>query len=165
MSDTAKLVARWQTHILLAAEAWDIDPYLLGAIVVQESAGDQYAQRVERGFWARYAAGIRRWVAGTPSNSDDRWACYPDIYASSYGLAQVMLQTAAEHGFHYRYPGQLFDPDENLRIACRILARLRVKHQGDTRKMLLAYNGGGDPSYPDKVLRHRSVLKDARVFW
>lgn len=164
MNETAKSVERWRTHIQLAAAAQDLDPYLLGAIVVQESSGEQYAQRVERGFWARYLDGIRRWVATSPSPFDDKWAAYPDIYASSYGLAQVMLQTAAEHGFAYRYPGQLFDPDENLRVACRILARLRVRTKGDTRAMLLAYNGGGDPAYPDRVMKHRSALREARIF-
>lgn len=165
MNPTAKLVEPWRTHIKLAAESQGLDPYLLGAIVVQESSGEQYAQRVERGFWSRYLDGIRRWVATSPSRDDDKWAQYPDIYASSYGLAQVMLQTAAEHGFVYRYPGQLFDPDENLRVACRILARLRVRLRGDVRAMLLAYNGGGDPNYPDRVLKHRTALQEARVFW
>jgi len=165
MNPTAKLVEPWRTHIKVAAEAAGLDPYLLAAIVVQESSGEQYAQRVERGFWSRYLAGIRRWVASTASKHDDKWAQYPDIYASSYGLAQVMLQTAAEHGFHYRYPGQLFDPDENLRVACRILTRIKNRTGGDVRRMLLAYNGGGDPTYPDRILRHRAALMEARVLW
>lgn len=165
MNATAKLVEPWRTHIKLAAEVSGIDPYLLAAIVVAESSGEQYAQRVERGFWARYLAGIRRWVASTASPHDDKWARYPDIYASSYGLCQVMLQTAAEHGFVYRYPGQLFDPDENLRVACKILTRIKTRTGGDVRELLLRYNGGGDPTYPDKVLQHRSALLAARVLW
>lgn len=165
MNATAKLVEPWRTQIKLAAETAGLDPYLLAAIVVQESSGEQYAQRVERGFWSRYVAGIRRWVASTPGKADDKWSQYPDIYASSYGLCQVMLQTAAEHGFVYRYPGQLFDPDENLRVACRILTRMKTRTGGDVRQMLLAYNGGGDPTYPDKVLRHRAALQEARVLW
>lgn len=164
MNTVAKAIEPWRTQIRRAAEAADIDPYLLAAIVMQESSGDQYAQRVERGFWTRYLAGIRRWVASTPSKADDKWARYPDIYASSYGLCQVMLQTAAEHGFHYRYPGQLFDVDENLRVACRILLKLKFRARGDRREMLLRYNGGGDPDYPNKVLRHRAALIEARLW-
>lgn len=165
MNATAKLVEPWRTHIKLAAETAGIDPYLLGAIVVQESSGEQYAQRVERGFWSRYLAGIRRWVASTASKHDDKWAQFPDIYASSYGLCQVLLQTAAEHGFVYRYPGQLCDPDENLRVACRILTRIKARTGGDVRELLLRYNGGGDREYPNRVLRHLAALKEARVFW
>lgn len=164
MNAATKCVQRWLPNIKLAAGLNDLDPYMLAAIVVQESSGEQYAQRVERGFWSRYADGIRRWVAGTVSTADDKWSQYPDIYASSYGLCQVMLQTAAEHGFVYRYPGQLFDADENLRVACKILARLRVRLRGEKRAMLLAYNGGGDPTYPDKIDNHLRALKEDRVF-
>jgi hypothetical protein len=164
MSTTAKLVEPWRVQIKHAAEASGFSPYLLGAIVVTESSGQQYAQRVERGFWPRYLAGIRRWVASTASQSDDKWSQYPDIYSSSYGLCQVMLQTAAEHGFVYHYPGQLFDPEENLRVACRILSRIRARTGDDVRALLLAYNGGGDPMYPNRVLRHLNALKDAQVW-
>lgn len=164
MNPTSKLIEPWRERISNAAGKADIDPYLLAGIVVQESGGEQYAQRVERGFWSRYLDGIRRWVRESPSQYDDKWATYPDIYASSYGLCQIMLQTAAEHGFVYHYPGQLFDPDENLRVACKILARLRVQKGGDTRAMLLAYNGGGDATYPDRISNHVRALKDDRVF-
>lgn len=164
MNPTSKLIEPWRERISNAAGKADIDPYLLAGIVVQESGGEQYAQRVERGFWSRYLDGIRRWVQESPSRYDDKWAAYPDIYASSYGLCQIMLQTAAEHGFVYHYPGQLFDPDENLRVACKILSRLRVQKHGDTRAMLLAYNGGGDPTYPDRISNHVRALKEDRVF-
>jgi len=141
-----------------------LDPYLVAAVIMQESSGQQYAQRVERGFWRRYGEGILRWVTSTASPYDDEWARYPDIYCSSYGLMQIMLQTAAEAGFHFRFPGELFDPDRNIEIGCAILSRHRNAVGGDIRKMLLRYNGGGDPTYPDRVLRHHRALLEQRIF-
>jgi len=164
MNHAAQSIAPWAVRIKLAADTRALDPYLLAAIVSVESSGQQYAQRVERGFWSRYVAGIMRWVRSTTTRHDDKWAAYPDIYASSYGLCQIMLQTAAEHGFVYRYPGELFDPDANLRVACAILARLRATTGGDERLMLLRYNGGGDKAYPDRVFERRAALFSAKVF-
>jgi soluble lytic murein transglycosylase-like protein len=145
--------------IVAAATRENLDPALVAAVVFTESSGDQYAQRVERGFWARYAAGIVRWVRSTAHTADDRWARYPDVYASSYGLMQVMLQTAAEAGFQYRYPGELFDPSRNLAIGCAILARHLRATGGDVRQSLLRYNGGGDALYPDRVLGRRASIQ------
>lgn len=154
----ADQIRPWAVRIKKHADARGIDPYLLGALVCTESSGEQYAQRVEQGFWSRYKDAILKWVEGTTGTSDDKWARHPDIYASSYGLCQIMLQTAVEHGFTYRYPGELFDPDVNLTLACSILARHRSATGGDVRKMLLRYNGGGDPAYPDRVFRRRTAL-------
>ncbi len=157
-------VARWSDRIAAAAENEALSPLLVSCIVMQESSGRQYAQRVERGFWRRYAAGIARWVARTASRADDRWANYPDVYASSYGLMQPMLQTAAELGFEYEFPGELFDPDTNLRIGCAKFARELRRTGGHVRRALLAYNGGSDPEYPGKVLSHAAGIQAAGLF-
>jgi soluble lytic murein transglycosylase-like protein len=157
MITAADQVRPWALRIKKAADQRGIDPYLLGGLVATESGGRQYAQRVERGFWSRYSDGILRWVKSTTSVGDDMWAKYPDIYASSYGLCQIMLQTAAEHGFTYEFPGELFDPDKNLATACVILSSIRTKVDSD-RTMLDRYNGGADPAYPDRVFRNRAAI-------
>jgi len=140
----------WRSLIDDAARRHDIDANWLAAVVLTESSGDPWAIRVERGFWRRYRDGIRRWVRSTPTRNDDRWSKYPDLYAASYGLAQVMLQTAVEAGFEYRYPTELLDPARNLDIAARILSR-HLRRTGTWPAALLRYNGGGDPAYPDRV--------------
>lgn len=155
----------WALLIKKSADLRAIDPYLLGGLVITESGGQQYAQRVERGFWTRYGEGILRWVKGTTTRADDKWVQYPDIYCSSMGLCQVMLQTAVEHGFTYAYPGELFDPERNLEVACKILSKMRDRAGGDMYKALLFYNGGGDPEYPVRVYRARTALLASGVLW
>lgn len=151
-------IAPWRPLIERMAASFKVDPQLVAAIVSVESGGNQYAQRVERGFWSRYASGIARWVGATLSTSDNYWSRYPDVYASSYGLMQILLQVAAESGFAYRYPGELFDPERNLMCGCMLLARYLRGANGDQRQALLRYNGGGDPAYPDRVFARRTQL-------
>lgn len=154
----ADSIAAHHDRIVSISARFNLSAPLIAAIVSVESGGNQYAQRVERGFWSRYAAGIMRWVGATATPADDFWSRYPDVYSSSYGLMQVMLQVAAESGFAYRYPGELFDPERNLMCGCMILARHLREANGDERQALLRYNGGADPAYPDRVFARRSQL-------
>lgn len=162
MTATEKRVAQWIPLVRIHAFNFKLEPALVAAVIAAESAGWQYAQRVERAFWARYLEGIQRWVRGTASQADDHWSRYPDIYSSSYGLMQVMLQSAAEAGFAYQNPGELFDPERNILCGCMILAR-HFRATKSERQALLRYNGGGDPTYPDKVMRWRAQLRAAGV--
>lgn len=152
-------IAPYEAMIEREAEEQGLPPLLVGCIIMQESSGNPYAQRVERGFWARYASGIARWVKSTVSSADDRWARYPDVYASSYGLMQLMLQTAAEAGFRYEFPAELTNPRTNIHWGCVVFARMLRKEGGNVERALLRWNGGGDPDYPKKVLAHARAIR------
>lgn len=169
---TSAAVKRWAPLIVSISKLHDVDPYLIGGIIAQESGGpyalkdgsaNPYAIRVEKGFWSRYKDGIMRWVNGSSSTSDNRWVAYPDIYSCSYGLGQIMLQTAYENGFDGIFPTELCDPEINIDILCRMIAK-NIKQTGDVSKALLRYNGGGNLEYPAHVLAHRLELVDGRVF-
>lgn len=162
MGATETRVAQWMPIVRIHAFNFGLEPELVAAVIAAESAGRQYAQRVERSFWERYLVGIKRWVRGTANEADDHWAKFPDVYSSSYGLMQVMLQTAAEAGFSYQFPGELFDPERNVLCGCMVLAR-HLRATKNERQALLRYNGGGDPMYPDKVMRWRAQLRAAGV--
>jgi len=141
-----------------ASTDFAVSPELLAGLAICESSLDQYAIRVERGFWKRYKAGIMRFVNRSESKRDNFWAKYPDIYASSYGLCQIMVQTALEAGWTMkRFPTELFDPEENVTLAAKILAR-HIRRYG-LEKALLRYNGGGDPSYPSRVLGAANAVR------
>jgi soluble lytic murein transglycosylase-like protein len=73
--------------------------------------------------------------------------------AFSFGLMQIMGETARELGFAGPYITQLCSPDVGLEYGCRKLKRCVDAHPGDTRAALLAYNGGSNPQYPDLVLQ------------
>lgn len=157
-------MAQWVESIRIAAARNKVPPLLVAAVVATESSGAQYAQRVERGFASRYAAGIAALVKRTVFRADEKWAQYPDIFCSSIGLMQIMIPTAIEHGFVFTYPGELFEPSTNLDIGCRILARHLARTGGEWRTALLRYNGGGDPEYPDRVLANLARIKSAGLF-
>lgn len=153
------MIEPWIGLIRRAAAEYDIPVYILAGLVISESSGNPYAIRVERGFWRRYSNGIMRWVRSTPSSTDNRWARYPDIYAASYGLCQIMLQTAAENGFKYRFPTELLDPETNVDLAARIL-RKHHDRSGSWSRALLRYNGGGDPAYPSRVMANGRPISE-----
>jgi len=72
----------------------------------------------------------------------------------SWGLCQVMGAVARENGYHGLFIPGILDPATNLDLGARILAGKIERHGGNVRLGLLAFNGGGDLDYPDKVLKH-----------
>jgi len=82
------------------------------------------------------------------------------------GLMQLMPATARP----YR-PGDLFDPEENLRVGTLHLAGLLQRFKGDVRKSVAAYHAGegavrrhrGVPPFPDTVAYVGAVLARYRT--
>ena len=147
-----------------AADAEAIDPYLLAALAIHESGGNPYAVRVERSYWVRYREGIIRALLGNLYAPDDRWLQYPDLVSASFGLCQIMYPTAVEAGVRIAYPTELCDPQINLRLGARLLARMLRHAAGDVTTALLSYNGGGDPDYAKRVLSWRRALLEDPEF-
>lgn len=173
MNGPVENVRPWAARIAEAATYASLPPSLVAAVVAQESGGgyaradgsaNPYAIRPERGFWARYGARVLAFVRGTPSPTDDRWAAFPDLASASYGLMQILWVTAIELGAQLAFPTELCDPEVGLRWGCAKLGREYARAGGDARAALLAYNGGGDPSYPDKVLAHKAAIDAAGLF-
>lgn len=142
-----------------AAEKHGLDPKILAALVAQESSGEPDAFRFERGFYRRYIKGKSASQLGETITTLP-WMINRILRASSFGLGQVMGQTAIEHGFSGEL-WELFDVSVNLDISARILADCIEKGEGDIEEGLLRYNGGGDPTYPTRVLSH---LDDGRAY-
>ena len=155
-----KSVANHATAIRAAASAHSLDHWLVIGVVAQESAGNQYAIRPERGFWARYSPNMLRMALASVSRWDDHWMQYPDLAAASYGLMQVMYQVALERGLALRYPTELCDVAIGLEAGCRHLRWCLAVADGDEVRALLRYNGGGDRGYPQRVIEWAA---DARV--
>ncbi len=161
---------RWMPLIEEVSARHRLDPLLVAALVQQESAGpytlpdgsaNPYAIRVERGFWRRYGAAMIRMAKRTASRSDDRWMKYPDVAATSYGLCQIMYQTALERGFDGKFPTELCDPEVGLEYGCRHLAWCLGRTGKEVGAALTRYNGSS--AYPPKVLAHRHAIEAART--
>ena len=127
-----------------AAAAESLDPSLVCAVVEQESSWNPWALRYEPLFFAKYVA---------PLFTNNKISA-TEAYARgiSWGLMQVMGQTAREAGLSSTYLSTLCDPAVGLSVGCRILRRKLDAAQGDVPRALLAWNGGSNPDYPSEVL-------------
>jgi soluble lytic murein transglycosylase-like protein len=132
-----------QELAIKAAEAHGIDPALVCAVCHHESGNwKPYAVRYEPTFYGRYIVQMK--LSETEKT----------LRATSFGLMQVMGQTAREFGFNGDYLTELLEPMNGIEYGCRKLARCLDQANGDVRSALLLYNGGGDKGYPDRVLQY-----------
>jgi len=127
-----------------AAQAEGLDPALVCAVIEQESGWNPWSMRYEPAFFAKYVA---------PLYTNNKVGA-TEAYARgiSWGLMQVMGQTAREKGANSPFLSTLCDPVVGLAIGCRVLRHKLDAASGDTRRALLAWNGGANPDYADEVL-------------
>lgn len=132
------------------AAAHGLDPALVCAVVHNESSWEPWATRYEPGFYRRYIEPLTG-VGDTEKQSR----------AFSYGLMQIMGQTAREFGFTKKFLVELCDPAQNLEFGCRKLKQCMDRANGNVTQALLLYNGGADKAYPDRVLRYLERYRHA----
>jgi hypothetical protein len=112
-----------------------------------------YSSRPEPGFYGFYLknrayltlAGYK--PKSLPSPSSEKL-----LRAQSYGLTQIMGETARVLGFKGQYLNELFKPHINIEYGARWLGRY-LHRTKSVEKALLRYNGGGDKLYPSKILK------------
>lgn len=121
----------------------ELDPILVCAVIEQESSWDPWAIRYEPGFLHKYVAPL--YTAGQFSVTE----AY--TRSMSWGLGQVMGQTARELGFDRPCLTELCDPEIGIEFLCRKLKKCFAK-TSDPTIALLAYNGGSNPQYAVEVL-------------
>ena len=159
MSAPSTLVAQARK----AALAHALDPALVCAICEQESSWNPYAFRYEPLFFAKYVAPLYTNNKITASEAYAR--------GFSWGLMQVMGQSAREAGYTEPFLSSLCDPNDALEIGCRLLRKKfdsassvaqaflpvsgAVTQNDPTTRALLLWNGGSNPAYPAQVLARR----------
>ena len=112
---------------------------IVRGVVIRESSGDQFAFRYEPAYFRRYIVDDPLTVMNDHPHAVAQR--YGPLAACSFGLMQIMLETALEIGFEGR-PEDLFRPSVNLEWGCTLLKKLVDQYQGDIRKALAVYNGG-----------------------
>jgi soluble lytic murein transglycosylase-like protein len=127
-----------------AAAAHALDPALVCAVCEQESSWEPWAIRYEPGFMARYVA--PPFSAGKIGATEAYARCF------SWGLMQIMGQTARERGYTEDSLATLCDPVTGLEYGCRELANRLAAANGDVAKGLQSWNGGGNVNYASQVL-------------
>jgi hypothetical protein len=133
------------------ATTYGLPADVLEGQVLAESHGDPNALRYEPAFFARYVF----------ENVNSKASHFGPLAACSFGLLQVMLETAYEDGFDGR-PEQLFDPIIGLAWGAKHLQGCLAVADGDLERALCIYNGGRkgnavrpfrNQDYATKVLR------------
>lgn len=124
------------------ATKYALDAALICAVAEHESSWNPWAVRFEPAFEVRY---VKPHIPEMPTTLEM-------TKAMSFGLMQIMGEVAIELGWAGRFLTELCDPDTGVDFGCRKLRKCVDAHPGDTSAALLAYNGGGDPTYPAKVL-------------
>lgn len=165
----------WRPGIEQAALTSALDPDLLHAVVLQESAGDQAAWNPEpryRYFWNVRTAAPFRVVSSAEVASKFPPKDFPTLAGdadqewwgqqASWGLMQIMGAVAREHGYHGSYLTRLvLDPGANLLLGARHLAKLLAwartytlegENTTAVRSALAAYNGGKVGNAPSAAM-------------
>jgi len=128
-----------------------LDPALACAVIEQESGGDQWAIRYEARFYLKYVS---------PLFEDKKIDATEGMArATSWGVMQVMGQTAREAGWFGALPA-LCDPANGIEVGCTILARKIASADADIQKGLEFWNGGGNPNYAAEVLARIPIYKN-----
>lgn len=120
------------------ARKYGLEPTLVAAVCEQESGWEPGAVRFEPAFLRRYIEPMNLPLL----EALDR--------ATSWGLMQIMGQTAIEFGFAGDL-NTLRTPELGVLYGCRKLQKCFSIH-GDAETSLLDYNGGGNAFYPAAVL-------------
>lgn len=115
------------------ATTYGLPADVLEGQVIAESHGDPDALRYEPAFYDHYLRGKSPDIVKAHQ--------YRSLAACSFGLLQVMLETAYEDGFDGR-PEDLFDPMIGLAWGAKHLRQLLDWADGDLVRALAAYNGG-----------------------
>ena len=113
-----------------------VDPNVINAIIIVESSGNPYAVRFEPSFlkWLRRRITLTK---KTPTLETEYY-----LRSTSFGLGQIMGQTARELGFNGLYLTELCDPEINIKYLCKYFAKLLNRYRGEVLWAISAYNAG-----------------------
>ena len=118
------MISDWDTEIRDASDEHDLPYGLIKAIVEHESSGNPCAYRYEPRFKSVYLDG-KTWkrFGNTISYESEVIG-----RATSYGLMQIMGQTARERGFAEEFMTELCKPTKGLYWGCRHLKHLESRY-------------------------------------
>jgi len=154
----------FRTEIEAAAAREALPPALIAALIQEESRFDPWATRAEPRYLRSRA--VRRAAARfvrTHRLGPNAFTEFVDR-SRSYGLMQVMGETAREQGFARPFLAELYLPRNAIAHGALLLARLLRRYRNDTLAAISAYNQG-----TARMLRaHRSrraVFANARYVY
>ena len=141
------------------AREFSLDPLLVAAICDVESGWQTHAIRFEPAFLERYVPSTPKRFGKAISLETERMA-----RAMSWGLMQVMGQTARELGSQHEFLSALCIPDVGIYIGCKYLGsrRDRFGSQGEDA-WIAAYNSGSPRRLPGGALANQGYVTKVRA--
>lgn len=149
-------VTKLKSAINRAAKDYKIPFELVCSIIWKESKGDRRARRYEDGFFTRYLLGKSERRLGGPFPARISRATELRDRAYSYGLMQIMGQTARELGFIGDDLMQLCKLEINLNFGCKKLKRC-IEREPTLKVAIARYNG--DPKDEAPITYALDVLR------
>lgn len=129
-----------------------LDADLVCAVIEQESSWRTHQIRYEPEFFDRYCFPLFKNPEITPTEARAR--------AFSWGLMQVMGQTAREFGYTGDFAA-LCIPQNGVETGCKVLAHKLAVSEGNVHQALRAWNGGANPNYADEVLAKSTKYRNS----
>lgn len=145
--------------ITQVANQLGLDPILVTAIIMQESAGDTYARRFEKSYYEHQRfLDPERFAESSQISSETEKI----DQATSWGLMQVMGVVAREVGYIGKL-SKLLIPERGIYWACKKLQHIAGKYQ-KLEDIIASWNAGSphildngkyfNQSYVDAVMSH-----------
>lgn len=150
------MAADFADPIFAAAKRHQLEPSLIAAVIYQESGGNPLAVRYEPAFFYRYVEPLGKGELPGHVPTSCSLATEKNLRATSWGLMQIMGETARERGYTGEFLTGLLDPAVNISIGVEYLSHLIRDARGVIPAALARWNGGGNATYAAEVVAHIS---------
>ena len=144
LNDRLSQTAQIRSLIHTFAKRYDVNPQLVAGIVWVESSGNPNAFRFEPKFYDKVKA-LPQLGGYIPKNCT--LESEQILRSSSFGLMQIMGETARIRGYRGEFLTGLLDPMTNIDMGVQLFAEL-MKATDDPRVALFKYNAGAGAKYP-----------------
>jgi soluble lytic murein transglycosylase-like protein len=142
LSANETLLIPFRHEIEQAATEYALPPSLIAAVIQEESRFDAWATRAE----PRYLQSrkVRRSAARFAHAHRLGPSAFTELVdrSRSYGLMQIMGETAREQGFDRPFLAELYIPTNAISHGAMLLKRLLNRYHNDTLSAISAYNQG-----------------------
>lgn len=126
------------------SKRYDVNPQLVAGIVYVESSGNPNAVRFEPKFFER-VKNLPQLSGYVPKNCTKETEQI--LRSTSFGLMQIMGETARNRGFRGEFLTDLLEPEVNLDLGVQFFAEL-LRGSDDPRLALFKFNAGPAAKYP-----------------
>jgi soluble lytic murein transglycosylase-like protein len=148
----------YRAEIERAASAHSVPAALIAAVIQEESRFDEWATRAEPRYFKnrKVRRAATRWTRAHPGGA----STYTELAdrSRSYGLMQIMGETAREQGFAEPFLAALYIPDNAIAHGATLMKKLLARYKNDTLSAISAYNQGS-------AKKRRGVFANARYVY